>query len=872
MPTEILTAWRDRPDALAALGLEGDTPDDRASSLATAAARRLVTLRYGPPPPFAAQLADDLEKAWRAGSEHLVRGPLGEGIRVRVFAAEAAETGADIAAALQSASGVQSTFLADPSMNGHGTFHWPLRVGFGPGATLAAEVAGYPHGHLLEVRGEAGPRNPVDLLIVERGELAQVEPHAAMVLVVATDVEEELRVQGPASLVAQVAGLGDPMSFVRQLFDNISHNWTPDRAIAAAAVPQGAYFVRAHPGYVERARVTAWAGRMRAELESRRAAGQVPLDRFQQAMVPLERLARIGDDAYHSEEGGGTDAIRAGEASREAAPGRRPRIAQPTTPEPAPTGRHLQAQVFARTPGLTQRLHSFEPGGSHRIDVRVGPSSLDWVSVATEFPPIHTPDDQEEHVLQVVLHSPALDPSYSEKEIRLGPTRESTTAQFDATVRPGVGEVHATLIASRGTTHLQTAALTGPVAAADQQVGERKIEFTTGDPSGADLDLREDPDLSLVVAGDAVLVRPKRGQKRTVELPGLADAMSPLRATLFDVAQRLEGLRQPLSSDNGTALVRTLALQGEFLKQRLFGSTPPSAATVEVVSGSSGEFLPVEFIYEHRKPERDAALCGEFLGASGPGCPNCQAAGSSKFVCPSGFWALSKSIERQIRTVSSGPDCVPPEPDTAEHVLPPTREVIFASSNNVNTASDRQRVQRTVDELGGLAEAVHVAPRWAEWRRFVRDRHPALLVALPHNIVGAAGMEALQIGPEDGGDELGINDIEPAYVGPTDRRPGPVMLLLGCNTANPAVGYQDFVRQMRCCGAAVVVSTLTYVLGQQAAPFATELVAALFANQGKRTFGEIMQDVRAKMLREDNPMALAVTAYGSAEWRFTTED
>ena len=108
------------------------------------------------------------------------------------------------------------------------------------------------------------------------------------------------------------------------------------------------------------------------------------------------------------------------------------------------------------------------------------------------------------------------------------------------------------------------------------------------------------------------------------------------------------------------------------------------------------------------------------------------------------------------------------------------------------------------------------------------------------------------------------------FVGPPSLQPGPVMLLLGCNTADPAIEYQDFVRQMRCKGAAVVVSTLTYVLGQQAAPFATALVRALWSGNGEAPFGEVLRRVRADMLRADNPMALAVTAFGAQDWIFTT--
>jgi hypothetical protein len=196
--------------------------------------------------------------------------------------------------------------------------------------------------------------------------------------------------------------------------------------------------------------------------------------------------------------------------------------------------------------------------------------------------------------------------------------------------------------------------------------------------------------------------------------------------------------------------------------------------------------------------------------------------------------------------------------------------VIFAASDNVNTSTDPERVAHTVKALQAIATDVFVAETWKQWRVHINEHSPALLVALPHNVDTEAGFQALQIGPEDAGIELALNDIEPAFVGPAQLRPGSVMLLLGCNIADPAVEYQDFVRQMRCNGAVLVVGTLTYVLGQQAAPFAAALVAALWENDGEASFGEILRRVRASMLRANNPMALAVTAYGAAGWRFTT--
>jgi hypothetical protein len=70
----------------------------------------------------------------------------------------------------------------------------------------------------------------------------------------------------------------------------------------------------------------------------------------------------------------------------------------------------------------------------------------------------------------------------------------------------------------------------------------------------------------------------------------------------------------------------------------------------------------------------------------------------------------------------------------------------------------------------------------------------------------------------------------------------------------------------------VVVATLTYVLGPQAAPMAREFVRQIASAGTRLTIGEIMRRVRARMLAKDNIMALAITAFGDADWRFGKEE
>jgi len=117
-------------------------------------------------------------------------------------------------------------------------------------------------------------------------------------------------------------------------------------------------------------------------------------------------------------------------------------------------------------------------------------------------------------------------------------------------------------------------------------------------------------------------------------------------------------------------------------------------------------------------------------------------------------------------------------------------------------------------------------------------------------------MQALEIGVDD---FLRWDEVDPSYVrAQGSSSTAPMLLLLGCNTAAADIGYQDFIAEFRKSGAAVVVGTITYVLGQQAAPVAGALVRQLklTPRQGKITLGEAMRNMRCEMLRQGNMMSL----------------
>ena len=101
-----------------------------------------------------------------------------------------------------------------------------------------------------------------------------------------------------------------------------------------------------------------------------------------------------------------------------------------------------------------------------------------------------------------------------------------------------------------------------------------------------------------------------------------------------------------------------------------------------------------------------------------------------------------------------------------------------------------------------------------------------------------------------------------------DRKPGPLVALLGCDTGTTAEDFCYLVRTLQGRGAAVVIGTIATVYGQHAAAVARLLADRLYGSgrNGSECLGEIMRDVKREGLRQDLLMALCLVAFGDADW------
>lgn len=122
---------------------------------------------------------------------------------------------------------------------------------------------------------------------------------------------------------------------------------------------------------------------------------------------------------------------------------------------------------------------------------------------------------------------------------------------------------------------------------------------------------------------------------------------------------------------------------------------------------------------------------------------------------------------------------------------------------------------------------------------------------------------------EISGTALAVDQLgETSICGPAAASP-PIVFLLGCETGAPTISFEGAVAQFRRCGAAIVVSTTSLILGRHAATVAIEFLNKLKENQGNKkvTFGDIMLAVRRELLRKGCVVVLAVNSYGDADCR-----
>lgn len=798
-----------------------------------------------------------------------------------------------------------------PELDSSSRWHWPLRVGlFGdresrafidrlvPGGWAAplhrvvhleqepiADIAVMPMrlGRALATLAELHDPLDVGCVVVLGGFGGAAETRIASLTGAL-----QLRAR-PWGLAAADVPTAAADQWLSGLLSMLSHDAPLDLALRASLTDHGPWVLLAEHDGLETTRITRAAGRIVAALAPESpVAAELPFEPQAFGLPPQptagEIEAAVTDPSNYRREVDGASAVA--ELGRAVTLQRQKR---PLAGEP----RWIQAEIrqASHLRGAPRRK-VLAPASLHGVDIWIGPD-VGAVRGTAVFPEI-LPRDHKPHRLTVVFAELGGARNTASGEIDLPPSGASTRCRFWFRTPP-VGDFRARVIVAFKSRVLQSAVLTAPVSSAERpSEAHRQIDLVVEAalrPGLDGLDGRRSFGATIVhnhirpnePAGTIV-----QGARAVgLELGSIAPTVEKITEILSGAALDPAAYGPQLSADATVKLLYQLAQQGvllhdDLLTRRAFKELVGTAQRIQIVAADPNAVLPLEFVYELPTPARPPKLCENARQALLDGHCNERyhrrnEMGLLDVVCPSGFWAISRIIERHVadpegvKSSTGTAYAISAEPVRDRDMLAGLTGALFAASSRVDqvVAGSTASVEATLAKsTGGHAAR---ARTWAAWVQAVSSNAPSLLVLLAHSAHDdLTGTSALEIEEDE---RAAPGEITRNYVGPEgqgqDQSP-PIVLLLGCDTALADLQYQTFVTRFRQQGAALVVGTVATVAGSHAAGVAEALVRALeTANvDSEPAFGDLLRDVRRRLLADGEVMGLALTAYGDADWRF----
>ena len=804
---------------------------------------------------------------------------------------------------------------------------WPLRVGLLEDAESARLRSGLEEawwaGHLATFRTAGARGEPCDLLFVPwtlrwtLGELLrQPRPIRAHCVVVLGGVDTPWERAEPQlkALLADVKASGIYVTsmpegkaggwfdeFLRQ----VSHNHPLDVAFQTAARLYGAVspLFFASERLLTSSRMSDVVQELIRRLERLSAETEMNVpDPLREPMkltgAPRPAAALARDlEAYSSSfryDGESHEASALADLNRETA--EKLDDAPPTSP------RWIQGQVFdlrhRDDPQILRR--ALRAGQRHLLVVRIGPADEEWLTPPAEavFPEHKLPRDEEQHKLRVVFSEPNHAPEPQTATIMLPRAGPSSTCQFPFQTRSDVPTFQGRVIVLHRNRVLQTALLEGqvlpdPAKAREDLTLQLGIEGLIR-PVLQDLDLRQDFDLALVAnhtpdgQPGITSIADEWAEFKSLG-PQQDSIVEDISVLLEDIADRPEHYRHDLTHEHNLKLLEKLARLGNKLYEGLIGDQVKlpklqGIRRVQLVSARE-DYLPLEFFYDLQTPKRGAQVCPRALVPRGNGggqvlrdekCQDCPEAHRrpAEYVCPLGFWCMRLVIERHavnpewVRKLDGYDFALQSMPVPGRKPLRPLTNAVYAASDLVDEV-EQGHIQRVFEALQEATErhATQVTT-WEKWVKVIDSEKPALLLLLPHTTADEENEPLLEIGT---GQQLVGEYISTDHVRPPESGSAPVVVLVGCKTLQHHISISSFPAYFRRRGAAVVLSTLTSVLGRHAGPVAEQLVDHLqdlvAAAEEERSFGYAMLRLRRQALANGLLMVLCLVAHGDADYR-----
>jgi hypothetical protein len=548
------------------------------------------------------------------------------------------------------------------------------------------------------------------------------------------------------------------------------------------------------------------------------------------------------------------------------------------TPDDAPEPRWLLASVTdVKTGTLLQT--AFRADAPHEFSIAIGPES-ELMMAAKGAEPIGTvlglvPDMVQ---LLVVFVPPPEIADPMKGSLFLPKTGTSRRCTFNVQIPATIETFEAQVQLYHGNRMIQIGMLRGPVVPEPATVNSSiEFELSVLRPETPELESRPPYGVGLAmttmattaVAGDELILFERDEFDRIQQT--LIGILSGIAAT--------DGARSRDIEDSAVVnQLRQLVFQGCELHDafaKAFGDREPER--LQVLVERATDFFPVEFVYDLPAPKNDAGLCPGWRTALRTGtcpCPESHEKRGQQLladhICPRGFWAFSKVIERQVvgeaswrqLDVADAGFAVRAYPSVGHDRLGTPTVMLFGASERVDGVR-KGRIARLEEGLSKVCRTIR-ADTWDGWAEAVKSDRPSLLVLLSHTTTSQQ-QSALEIGKDD---LCLLSQIGAPFLPAREERP--VVLLLGCETAVTNFDLQTFVAKFQDLGAALVVGTTAAVLGERAAAVA-QTIAVEFtkATERKRPIaaGELFLRIRRELLAKGDLTALCLTAFGDADWQ-----
>lgn len=791
-----------------------------------------------------------------------------------------------LASVLQRANGNSGVYLLRDAPDVPVAWQWPLRIGLfadDRGSELRTALAGTPLEklvELIEIRDEAvtcelllipcNLRTAVERLLAAKAPISAdctivlggPKVAAERVLSLMNVIRDDIRTAGVALASVPKAKREQWMT---GLIAHLSHSATIDAALARVAneIDIAAPVVVCSRRLAEAATLRNFASRLETAVRS-----APRMERYESVLVTMSA------PDYTREGGGATDIVEAvrqineGMAMELKIPGVDEPSMVPAPAKPLPD-RFVNSTFFDAS--KEHEVKALQKQTAYNLRVHIGPPVREGTTANVAVDESKLPQNVESYELVIALfelpdddHEPKSPPARATVRMPANKALPSEYAWFPI-FTPARGTFTARVVVLHETRVLQTLLLRAPLES-------KKITLTQENIIAPAFHIpanRTPFDAALVVnkAGGKAAVMGVTAKSVAYNEPrNLEDSIRQIGEVINELTTLQEKVK--LEDREFIDVMIKLARHGKLLYDWLAEKLPPELATAEriqLVEARAGAFLPIEFVYTSYAPNDGAKLCAhgkkEMAAPRKTKCPNER---DRDQLCLSAFWGFSRVIERwPDMEIADNRDYQLSIPKAGKTKIEPLVCALVGASSRVN-ANDVKSMQKSIKPL--LKKDLQLVAKWKEWPKAIEQHAPSMLILFPHS-EEQSGMAALEVG----GEFLQVASLEPDYVRPEGRDPGPVVLLLGCSTTMPRIAFHNFVSRFRKKGAALVVGTLSLIRGRHATRFVKEFLTALDEKSKKKNaaFGDVLLETKQAMLAAGDPFAITLVAYGDTDWRIS---